>query len=87
MNLEKIICQVWVALFGGAAIWLVGRRERWGRWGFICGLLSQPAWLYTSVKHGQWGVVALSIWYTYAWLQGIYNYWIRSKRDGQAADR
>ena len=42
--------QIAIALLGGAAIWLVGRKERWRRYGYLCGLVSQPFWLYASFK-------------------------------------
>ena len=67
-----------IAILGGSAIWLVGRKEKWGRWGYIFGLLSQPFWLYSAYTNKQWGIFTLSMWYTYSWCQGIYNYWIRS---------
>lgn len=70
-------CQIWIAVFGGLAIWLVGRLERWGRWGYVLGLLSQPAWLYTAISHEQWGIAVLSLWYAYSWGQGVYNHWLK----------
>lgn len=71
------IPQICIIIFGASAIWLVSRRERWSRWGYIAGLLSQPFWFWTTIKHEQWGVLALAVWYTYSWMQGVYNYWIR----------
>jgi hypothetical protein len=75
-----IFCQTWIFLFGGAAIWLVGRLENWKKWGYVVGLMGQPAWYYASLQSQQWGIMLLSIWYTYSWCQGIYNYWL--KKDG-----
>jgi len=72
-----ILCQVWIGLFGMTAVWLVGRLEKWSRWGYICGLLAQPAWFYTTISHGQYGITFLSIFYTYSWSQGAYNHWIK----------
>jgi hypothetical protein len=72
-----IICQVWITIFGASAIWFVSRREHWKRWGYILGMLSQPAWVYTTILHEQYGILVLSFWYTYSWGQGIYNYWIK----------
>jgi len=66
-----------IIVFSCLAIWLVGRREPWRRWGFIVGLLGQPFWLWSSWQHEQWGIFAVSVWYTYAWMQGIWNFWIR----------
>jgi len=79
MMIENII-QIWIALLGGLAIWLVGRIENWKKWGFVIGLIGQPAWFYTTIKHQQWGMVALSVWYTYAWIEGIYNYFYADKK-------
>jgi len=73
------IAQAWIILFGIPAIWLVGRLEKWKRWGYIFGLLSQPAWLYTSIVNEQYGIMVLVLWYTYSWGQGVYNYWIKDK--------
>lgn len=72
----EIISQIWIAVFGATAVWLVGRLEHWKRWGYVLGLCSQPAWFYTTIKHEQWGILCLSIWYTYSWGQGVYNYFI-----------
>jgi small-conductance mechanosensitive channel len=79
MTLQTIdyIAQIWIIIFGCSAIWFVGRLEKWKRWGYIFGLLSQPAWIYTSIYYNQWGVLILSLWYTYSWIQGVYNYWIK----------
>ena len=68
-----------IVLFGGSAIWFVGGKEKWKRWGYILGLCTQPFWFWTAIENRQWGVLILSIWYTYSWLQGIYNYWIKTK--------
>ena len=41
------ICQIWIMGFGCSAIWFVGRLEKWKRWGYIFGLLNQPAMRFT----------------------------------------
>lgn len=76
-----IISQCWIIFFGISSIWLVGRLEHWKRWGYILGLIGQPAWFYTTVKYEQWGIFILAIFYTYAWIQGIYNYWILPRQN------
>ena len=73
------IVQIAIVLFGGSAIWLVGRKEKWSKWGYIMGLCSQPFWFYTTLKNKQIGAFILSIWYTYCWIQGVHNYWRKSK--------
>ena len=72
-----VFSQIGIALFGCSAIWLVGRKEvQVRRWGYVAGLCGQPFWLYTSITAKQWGIVALCLWYTFAWGSGFYNHWI-----------
>ena len=73
--------QLGIMVFGCSAIWFVGRRERWKRWGYILGMCSQPFWVWTSYEHAQWGIFILTFWYTYAWGQGIYNFWIKKEKE------
>lgn len=69
--------QVWITLFGGAAIWLMnGRSERWRRVGVLCGCCSQPAWYVQLVLHEQWLMVPVYAMYTAAWLRGLWLHWI-----------
>lgn len=70
--------QVFIFIFGGSAIWLVSRTDKWKKYGYIFGLLAQPFWLYTSIVNKQWGILAMTLFYTYSWGQGIYNYWVKS---------
>ena len=75
------VSQTIIVLFGGLAVWFVGRTEQWGKWGYIFGLCSQPFWLYTTIIHNQWGLFALSCWYTFSWAQGVWNYWIKPENN------
>lgn len=59
---------------GAAAVLFLGKGSRWG---FVLGLLAQPAWLYTSVTHQQWGVAAASVLYTIGWSVGVYRTFIK----------
>ncbi|MBU2548873.1 MAG: hypothetical protein KKB20_10705 [Proteobacteria bacterium] len=74
--MEPVI-QVAILLSSAAAIWLVGRKEPWRRWGFIVGFLGQPFWIFDSWRHEQWGIVALSIWFVYSYGQGVWNFWVK----------
>ena len=67
--------QLMIAILGGTAIYLVGRKDKYKKYGYISGLLSQPFWLYTTFVNEQWGIFFLSLWYTYSWANGIKNYW------------
>lgn len=76
-NENNIAVQVGIFLFGCSAIWLVGRPESWRRWGYICGLCAQPFWFYMAIKNEWWGVLAVSCFYAYSWIQGVWFYWIK----------
>ncbi len=71
------ISQFGIAIFGAAAVYLVSRKDHWKRWGYILGICAQPFWFYSAWKAKQWGIFLLAFWYTYSWLNGIYNYWIK----------
>jgi len=73
------ICQIGIFIFGAASIWLVGRKEKWSRWGFIMGMISVPFFAISFYRAGQWGGFALNFWYAYSWSQGVYNHWFRKQ--------
>ena len=75
-----IVAQVGLVLFSGLAIWFLGRREAWARWGWVFGLISEPFWLYTAIKTRQWGIVVMCMWWTYSWAQGLWNHWVKKER-------
>lgn len=69
-----MLVQTVLAALSGLAIYLVGRKDSWQRWGYVAGLASQPFWLYSTFNGELWGMFALSCFYTFAWGQGVYNY-------------
>jgi len=73
------VIQIIILILSAASIWLVTREEDWKKYGYIIGLLSQPFWAYSSFVNEQWGIFALTLFYTYSWSQGIYNYFIKIK--------
>lgn len=70
-----LISQIGIALFGVSAIYLVGLKSRIKRWGFVCGLLGQPFWMYTTWVNEQWGIFGLTLVYGYSWYNGLKNHW------------
>jgi len=75
------LAQAGILVFGCSAIWFVGRREKWRRWGYILGMCSAPFWFWTAIANQQYGIVAINFVYAYSWGQGIWNFWIRPKGD------
>jgi hypothetical protein len=68
--------QTMIVIMGGAAIWLLGRRNpREMRWGYVVGLASQPFWLWATIEANQPGMFLLSLFYCWAWTVGIVNHW------------
>lgn len=72
----EIFCQTWIVVFGLSTAWFMSRLEHWRRWGFVLGMIGQPAWWYTTYTHDQIGIAILSLGYTYSWVKGFYNYWV-----------
>lgn len=75
MNTMNIVAQAIIAVCGVGAIYLVGRKDRVRRWGYVLGLCAQPAWLYTTISHEQYGIAALCLLYTLSWANGLKNHW------------
>lgn len=72
--------QIFIALFGLTAVYLTQQsNEHIKRYASIFGLLGQPFWIYATYTTGQWGMLFLTACYTYAWLVGFYNSWLKRK--------
>lgn len=80
------IAQIFIFIFGVSAIWLVGRKEDWRRYGFILGLCGQPFWFYTAYMNEQWGVLLMCLFYTYSWGSGVYTHWIKKQKQWTAKE-
>ncbi len=73
-----MIEQVLIALLGTAAVWCSqSPASRSQRWAPVLGLAAQPLWLDVTFRAEQWGMFALSVVYTIAWLRGIRTHWMR----------
>ena len=74
--MRDAIVQGIILISGGAAIALANESHiKWRRWAPIVGIVGQPFWLYVTFKSGQWGMFALSAWYTWSWIKGLRNHW------------
>lgn len=68
--------QALLLILSGAAVWLVTSRDRKRRLlGCACGLLGQPLWIWSAWQAGQWGILLLALWYTWAWARGLVLEW------------
>jgi nicotinamide riboside transporter PnuC len=71
------ISQFGIFIFGSVAIILVAKKNKWG---FVCGLVSQPFWYATAYINGQWGLFLVSFVYTASWSYGVYRWFFADKK-------
>lgn len=73
-----MIDQVAIGVCGVTSVFLSQAKLRHvQRWACIFGLCAQPFWFYATWTAGQWGIFGLSFIYTFGWMRGVYNFWIR----------
>jgi len=73
-----IILQLGILVPSATAIFLLSGKRR-ARWGYLFGMASQPFWIASSLMNEQWGIFILSLFYTFNWTRGIWNYWIKDE--------
>jgi len=61
---------------GAIAMLFIGKGNRWG---FVLGLLAQPAWFYTTVVHEQWVLLGACFVYAVGWGMGFYRTFLADK--------
>lgn len=69
--------QIGIVLFGVGAIWLVGNKNKWQKYGYLVGLISQPFWFFAVVYTGQWGMFIVNVFYLISWINGFRNHFLR----------
>lgn len=65
--------QIGIAVLSITAAYMIAGTGPWQRWGFVVGLASQPLWFAASWRARQYGILLVAIFYTGAWVQGIFN--------------
>jgi hypothetical protein len=72
------ISQIAIPCMSLPAMWLANdHRPEVRKWGCVLGMLSEPFWFYTTIVNHQWGIFFAAFFYTYAWVRGFYNQWLR----------
>ena len=70
-----MIVQTIIFICGALSIYLLSRKDRWQRWGYIVGLIGEPFWVHMTIHAEQWGVLVLCFIYTLAYINGVKNHW------------
>lgn len=73
-----MIDQIGIALTGVIAIFLTQSKHEWlRRYACLFGIAGQPFWIYAAWTAGQWGILMLTMLYTFAWAKGVWTHWLR----------
>lgn len=67
-----LFLQAWIFAAGALSIWLLSdplaRRHQPACW---VGLSAQPFWLWSTFQNHQWGMLALTVFYSVCFIRGI----------------
>ena len=75
--------QIAIALTGIIAIWLTQQsKDEWKKYACLFGIAGQPFWIYSAYNAEQWGILILTVFYTYSWCLGIKNNWLTDSNKG-----
>jgi hypothetical protein len=73
MTIEAMV-QVAIVLFGVGALFFqyadCPRQRHLAPW---LGLAGQPAWIYAAYTSHQWGMLLVTVAYTFGWMRGIWK--------------
>jgi hypothetical protein len=71
------VSQAWIVLTQVPGLWLLAQRDpRVARWGYALCLAAEPAFFYACWQASQWGMFALTAWYTGCFAWGTYcRFW------------
>lgn len=70
------LVQLWIVIFtSGYIIFFTTQSFKNKQLGNLCGIVAQPAWIYTGYygEPQQWGVVGLSIFYFILFVRSYYK--------------
>jgi hypothetical protein len=72
------LAQLGIALTGATAIFLTQSKSReFQRFACLFGLAGQPFWIWSAIEAEQWGILALTSLYAFAWAKGVWVYWLK----------
>lgn len=73
-----MIEQIAIAFTGVTAVYLTQQsNEKWKKYACLFGTAGQPFWIYSAYTSELWGILLLTVFYTYSWGLGVWNNWIK----------
>jgi len=76
----ETISQIMIFVCGVSGAFLYSSNSRYSKYAPVVGLIVQPFWFYTAWQNGQWGVFAVSVFYTASFVYGVWAFWFRKDR-------
>ena len=77
-----MIEQIMIAVFGLTAVFMSQTKsKKLNKLACLFGMASQPFWIYSTFTNELWGMLVLTMFYTFAWGMGIYNNWIKKQAE------
>lgn len=68
--------QAWIIITTVVAQVLLTTDTRYQRWGAVLGLIGQPAWIYSTWSHGQFGMFAVALIFCALYVNAIFRQWV-----------
>lgn len=74
--LLEAILQAWIIFTAIVALIFTLRDDSLRRYGPLIGLLGQPAWLFSTMAHGQMGMFCVAIAFSVVYGWDVWKHWI-----------
>lgn len=73
------LAQGWILLSACMSVFFLSRHDHYYRWGFVVGLLGQPAWLWITFTSAQFGMFFSSVFFTWVYLGGCWREFVGNR--------
>lgn len=69
-----IFLQISTTIVGASAVYIVGRKKWWYKYGYAVGICSQVLWLSLFLYYQQYFMLPQILLYGYSWVTGFRNH-------------
>jgi hypothetical protein len=70
-----------IPIMGIAALYLLGRNNKYRKYGFIIGFAAQPFWFFTQLTAKNYIIAGFVVILFFVWGMGIYNNFLKPQND------